>query len=71
MREQCPLERVRAPRQWKPAVAKQVWCFDQNGIGQSAEAASCEPLRIQVHMADTLRTVDEMAQRLRHRALWM
>ncbi len=28
------------------------------------EAASCEPLRIQRHMADTLRTVDEVAQRL-------
>jgi hypothetical protein len=35
------------------------------------ETASCEPLRIQRHMADTLRTVDEMAQRLRHRALGM
>ena len=39
---------------------KQVWRFDQNGIGQPAwGAASCEPLRIQRHMADTLRTVDE------------
>lgn len=35
------------------------------------EAASCEPLRIQRHMADTLRTVDEVTQRLRHRALGM
>ena len=35
------------------------------------EAASCEPLRIQRHMADTLRTVDEVAQRLRQRALGM
>lgn len=35
------------------------------------EATSCEPSGIQRHMAYTLRTVDEVAQRLRHRALGM
>jgi hypothetical protein len=29
-------QRLSAPRQWNSGVPKQVWRFDQNGIGQPA-----------------------------------